>query len=105
MVMKYHGKYYSTDYNHNSKLNHILKKMILSSLRMILFFFSQAPSSTVVRMPISRNSARYHCSGSCVVTRFLANKNFKILPLNTENKPVSPQSPKQICWVWGSAKG
>lgn len=40
MAMKYHGKYYSTDYDHNSKLNHILKKMILSSLRIISFFSS-----------------------------------------------------------------
>lgn len=57
MGMKYHGKYYSTDYNHNSKLNYILKEMILSSLRMISFSFSQATSSTVLRMLISGNSA------------------------------------------------
>lgn len=75
MGMKYHGKYYSAGYSHNSKLSHIFKKMILSSLRMILFFFFQATSSSDIRMLILRIIAWYHCLGSCVVTHFLAKKN------------------------------
>jgi hypothetical protein len=98
--MKYHGKYYSTDYSHNSKLNYILKKMILSSLRMILFFFFQATSSTDTRMLISGNIAWYHCLGSCVLTHFL-DKSFKILPLNIETNQSALNPLSKDTQIWG----